>query len=636
MAACAGVREGPPPGPTAVQSNDQWAMRTNHEGLPVCRDLHGLFTTVIISLSDRWPDWRYELAFVMPAVAQRMQALQFVQIVRDSAGGLHNMLSLSQVKTAFLMREDTAARICDAFLDAGLLVRMPRSDGDVYAPTAKGLHLVDRFVVRNGIATSSVSNLLNKHDVCDKLLFLERDEQDDILLSDSVIRIVFHRLVGLSPRRSEESSLGMALETTIATDAAGNAYETARFEAADALAWIVSYSTCVSADEAAVLLAHMVRLGWLQAMRTVLPSQSSRVATVRVDASLSGGGGRASEGTFVDGDLYHITELGASVAWHVEWDDVPDGDSARTTDDVRTTPRADAVPVPAPSPMMSSTARGVPVATPRASQAAPTAASTSRTPTPAAPLSRAGADTPASSTTPPPSRDVPSPMIPFSPYTYVPSPVPPPARSEVAPATAPSPTARPPTGAPLTEVLRNEKERAAFYAFLCARRAERPLQFWCALEWFRSDCRNATLGALQDAGDGADPVSTLPAPPTRRPGDKENAPLAAPHMRALQRPLLVRSARRHLERFLAQDAYVELGLSAADSDALRSALSQYAAGAREARTPLAEPQSAPQSVEDTRRSEVLLAQLLLQCNRVQKQVYARLADAPLRQFLQDT
>ena len=317
----------PPEGPAAVQSNEQWMMRLNREGLPMCKDLHGLYTTMLISLSDRWPDWRYSLAFVLAAAVQRMQALQFVQIVRDSAGGMQNMLSLSQIKTSFIMSSETAWRICHAFVDACLLERLPRSDGDVYAPTPKGLHIVDRFVTRHGIATRSVSNLLNVHEVCDKMLFLERDEQDDVMLSDAVVRIVFHRLVGLGPDRTEPSALGVAMEPTQAIDESGALYMTARFPSTDALSWLVNYTTLVSMDEAAVLLAHMVRLGWLEPELHIAPEQSSRVAVVRIeDPTLSNN--EARQGEFVEGEIYHVTEKGASVAWHFDWDEAALSNSA--------------------------------------------------------------------------------------------------------------------------------------------------------------------------------------------------------------------------------------------------------------------------------------------------------------------
>ncbi|KAI3627026.1 AMSH/STAMBP protein ubiquitin specific-protease [Malassezia furfur] len=317
----------PPEGPAAVQSNEQWMMRLNREGLPMCKDLHGLYTTMLISLSDRWPDWRYSLAFVLAAAVQRMQALQFVQIVRDSAGGMQHMLSLSQIKTSFIMSSETAWRICHAFVDACLLERLPRSDGDVYAPTPKGLHIVDRFVTRHGIATRSVSNLLNVHEVCDKMLFLERDEQDDVMLSDAVVRIVFHRLVGLGPDRTEPSALGVAMEPTQAIDESGALYMTARFPSTDALSWLVNYTTLVSMDEAAVLLAHMVRLGWLEPELHIAPEQSSRVAVVRIeDPTLSNN--EARQGEFVEGEIYHVTEKGASVAWHFDWDETALSNSA--------------------------------------------------------------------------------------------------------------------------------------------------------------------------------------------------------------------------------------------------------------------------------------------------------------------
>ena len=151
------------------------------------------------------------------------------------------------------------------------------------------------------------------HPICDKLLFLERDEQDDVLLSDAVVRILFNRMVGTSPRRTEPSALGIVLETQQVRDKEGQMYETARFSSTDALNWLVDYTTMVSIDEAIVLAAHMVRLGWLEPEQTMDVSQSNNVATVCVDEALRAEHA-AREGTFVEGEMYHLTELGVTMA----------------------------------------------------------------------------------------------------------------------------------------------------------------------------------------------------------------------------------------------------------------------------------------------------------------------------------
>lgn len=267
----------------------------------------------MISLSERWTDWRFMLAFVLPAAEQRVQALQFVQIEREPNGD--DAVRLCQTKTSFMMGPEMAQRVCRAFVDAALLSRYP-SPGpeEVFAPTPKGLHLIDKFVTRHGIATDSVTKLLNMQPVCDKLVMLERDDQDDVLLSDAVVHVVFQRMVGTSPHRDKDSSLGMALEPVQMYDVQGTPFESTRFEAGHALHWLVHFTTLVSADEAAVIAAHMVRIGWIEADGTFSPGRSTRVATVCVDSSVRMNG-TASEGTFIDGEFYHVTPKGASVAW---------------------------------------------------------------------------------------------------------------------------------------------------------------------------------------------------------------------------------------------------------------------------------------------------------------------------------
>lgn len=648
-------------------------MRLNREGLPICKDLHGLYTTMLISLCDRWPDWRYSLAFVLPAVVQRMQALQFVQIVRDSAGGLHNMLSLSQVKTSFIMSTDTAWRICQAFLDAGLLERAQRTDGDVYAPTPKGLHLVDRFVTRHGIATRSVSNLLNMHPVCDKLLFLERDDQDDVLLSDNVVRIVFHRLVGLTPRREEPSALGLALETTQARDATGQAYETACFASIDALLWLVNYTTLVSLDEAAILCAHMIRLGWIEAELGVPPEHSSRVATVRVDDELRMDGA-AGEGTFVEGEVYHITERGASVAWHVDWDEAvlsnnapprpptSMSDAQKAHEMHAVSPRLDAFelygayanqpgavspatspiqgmspymgmsplphtsPLPRPSPLPRSTAlpkeKTAPSSTLRPDAAtglglklggdAPGAAQTHDAPQGTSTV-RAAPAMPEAAATPAPA--VPAAAAPPPAATAAHTPAAAPAAATHTPVAAPAAAARAEDPGSLAYILHDPKLRRAFSAFLSTGNAALPLQFWCEIEWFRNDCRVASSG--QTPQEPADAVAELPS---RAP--EARASVDGPKERAALRPVLETRARTRIAPFLTPEAVAELRIG--ELDALTKVLQAYTEPTHRA---------LPGTTEAARESEVQLAQLLVQCAAAQKLVYNRLADVPRKQFL---
>ena len=604
------------PKPIALQSNEQWLMRVNRQGLPICRDLHGLFTTVVISLSDRWPDWRFPLAFVLPAAIQRMQALQFVQIVRDSANNMQNMLSLSQTKTSFTMNSDTASHICQAFIRAGLLERMAGQEDEVYTPSPKGVHLIDRFVIRHGIATRSVSNLLNVHPICDKLLFMERDEQDDVLLSDAVVRIVFHRMVGSSPRRSEPSAMGMALTTSYAKDSAGQMYETASFSSVDALQWLVQYTTLVSVDEAIVLAAHMVRLGWIEAEALMEPALSNNVATVRVDESLRADHA-ACEGTFIEGEVYHLTELGVTIAWKVDWVEQP----ASMPADER----------PPTSFFFGDRSNEMRSVSPRLEGFEVYGSYMHASPTEAEPRDTAKA---ATSATAPSATSVPSPAPgPNLDSGSVPSRSPIPEPQRIA-----SPPLDPVVRIPITEVLRRAHVRRSFYAYLKSMRGDEvpqheaaPVRFWCGVEWFRSDCRLATSGTLADLPD-VDVVDVLPSDMDR---SQHTTPgtdgMPGPKMRATQQPVLSRSAQLRMGNLLESHALDE-HISSATRDSLASALDAYV----KMPSPTAEQDrdggSSVSSHDATRKVEKVLANLLVQCAAAQKEIMKRLSQSTLSQY----
>lgn len=569
------------PKPVALQSNEQWTMRVNRDGLPVCRDLHGLFTTVIISLCDRWPDWRYPLAFVLPAVVQRMQSLQFVQIVRDSANGMYNMLSLSQTMTSFTMDSATATRISQAFIDACLLERVLGQEDEVYAPSPKGLHLIDRFVTRHGIATRSVSNLLNIHTLCDKLLFMERDDQDDVLLSDAVVRIVFNRLVGRSPRRAESSSMGLAMETSLAYDSQGHTYETARFSSYDALWWLVNYTTLASVDEAIVLAAHMVRLGWLEPETHMPHAHSSRVAVVRVDDEMRAEGA-STEGAFVEGETYHITELGATVAWKMDWIEQPAAHAAEPQDPAAYAPM-DAGGTMRPSATMDSFEMYNSYMKANGSQTSLSQAAHTQGPQRSGTVrSRASTYRTADLASPPVS----------------------------------APRAAPVARRPVQEVLRHARQRVALNDYLATSSAPQSLALWCQIEWFRDDCRRAATGELERV-DALDAVVTLPSEVAA--GARATGKNAA-SMRTRKRTLLAERAQYRLDAFLREP---QTGCSSAALDKLRATLEHYVALAS---TPLAEAEPAPDLVK---KSENALAKLLLASSAAQKEVIALLGDSLL-------
>ena len=625
-------------------------------------DLFDLYTAMILSLSERWTDWRFMLAFALSAAVQRIQALQLVQIEREPAEGGDNLLSLSQTKTLFVMSPQTAERVCQAFVDAALLAKLPHEQDDVYLPTPKGLHVVDRFVTRHGVATDAATNLLSMHPVCDKLLYLERDDQDDVFLSDAVVRIVFQRMVGLSPHRIEDSSLGMTQgpEQQLADEY--GLFKTVSFDAGHALNWLLHYTSLVSTEEASTLAAHMVRLGWIESNGTLGPDLSSCVSTVRVDTPEG-----AQYGTFVYGDTYHVTRLGTLIAWHgepkAESEQEEQGASASAGSKARAqpapgpTPASAPAPAPEPTPAAAAPRNNFPLPEKKLIEARPPLSQSSES----SPRASAASCTKSSPTTAAPASETPmgsardsymsrpgAPAEPTVADVFGGLKVSDPAPSSSTPATpanraALATTATPAASTPvnaraprmnnittLAQILHNSAKRKSYLAYLDAHSTSAPLHFWCEIERFRSKCRLASNGLLGDSddesSDAINDMSTVFAAGHGGPAD-------TPRRRAAQRPLLSRNALR-LEMFLAPGSEAELGLSEELVTELKLALAHYAK--REYSIPgrLAHIQPENVSADAARESETQLAKLLLVCSRAQKEVFKYLASERLDSFLE--
>ena len=79
--------------------------------------------------------------------------------------------------------------------------------------------------------------------------------------------------------------------------------------------------------------------------------------------------------------------------------------------------------------------------------------------------------------------------------------------------------------------MRSANMRRSLYTFLQMRQDEKPLQFWCQVEWFRSDCRLATAGLLTDTF-SADAVDVLPSEVLRESAEKRPEAVSYTHLRA--------------------------------------------------------------------------------------------------------
>ena len=70
----------------------------------------------------------------------------------------------------------------------------------MFVLTPKGLHVLERFISKNGISAEPLAKVFSSQPICLKLLHLERRSSDDeIIISQAVVTALFRRFAGRSP-----------------------------------------------------------------------------------------------------------------------------------------------------------------------------------------------------------------------------------------------------------------------------------------------------------------------------------------------------------------------------------------------------------------------------------------------------
>lgn len=184
------------------------------------------------------------------------------------------------------MTRDMAKAMSQHFMDARLIENAadPSSnlfkDRGVYVLTPKGLHVLERFISRNGINGDHLGHVFATQPICMKLLHLERRSVDDeIIVSQSVITALFRRFVGRQANYPQstgqnvdpttayhERAKGIQLHDSADRQPSGSGRSQLInnrhcFAALAALEWLCDFTSVVGREEAAEMAAQFVRFG---------------------------------------------------------------------------------------------------------------------------------------------------------------------------------------------------------------------------------------------------------------------------------------------------------------------------------------------------------------------------------------
>ncbi|KAH8105494.1 regulator of G protein signaling [Cristinia sonorae] len=336
-------------------------MKTTKRGRPYLKaglfstDTLDLFATLIVSLeltTNRQFFRNFPNSFLTDDAARNLANLKFSQSNRGPDPREPSRIVTTTTTTTFSMTRDMAKAMCQHFMDARLIENAadPGSnlfkDRGVYVLTPKGLHVLERFMSKNGINGDHLSHVFTSQPICMKLLHLERRSTDDeIIVSHSVILALFRRFVGRSPnyppdnldsmdafQKYHERSRGVALMDVSERVIMGKSPVTHKncFAAVTALEWLCDFTSVIGREEAAEMAAQFVRYGLISLVSDKRKNNDSAIIfTVR---GAAGGPnstilysphhpGQHGEFRCTAKAIYKVTEEGRRTA---RWD-LPDG-----------------------------------------------------------------------------------------------------------------------------------------------------------------------------------------------------------------------------------------------------------------------------------------------------------------------
>jgi hypothetical protein len=216
--------------------------------------------------------------------AANLASLKFAQSNRGPDPRDSTRIVTTTTTTTFSMTREMAKAMCQHFMDARLIENAsePTSnlfkDRGTYVITPKGLHVLERFIAKNGISADHLSEVFQTQPICMKLLHLERRTLDDeIIVTQTVIYTLFRRFSGAkanyrsnnfdsldSHAQYSERSAGIQfLEDPPRLGLGLRAAPNSKFcfQAVAGLEWLCDFTSVVGREEAAEMGAQFVRFG---------------------------------------------------------------------------------------------------------------------------------------------------------------------------------------------------------------------------------------------------------------------------------------------------------------------------------------------------------------------------------------
>lgn len=280
----------------------------------------------------------YHNSFTTDEAAENLSALKFSQSNRAPDPKEPSRVVTTTTTTTFSMSRDMAKGMCQHFMDARLIenaadLSSPSfKDRGIYVITPKGLHILERFITKNGINAEHLVKVFTSQPICMKLLHLERRSQDDeLLINRPVIDVIFRRFVGRQPnyppiavpasdsQTSGEFDRTLGIEVQDMTEKVKSGRGGVRvikhtFPAIAVLDWLCDFTTICGRDEASEIAAHFVRLNLIELVMDRGRRENEDIIHVQVEGDDGRGGVSRGEFRMSLKAIYGVTDWGRGVA----------------------------------------------------------------------------------------------------------------------------------------------------------------------------------------------------------------------------------------------------------------------------------------------------------------------------------
>lgn len=190
------------------------------------------------------------------------------------------------------MTRSGAKAMCSHFLDA-YLIRVAVKG--IYQLTPKGLYISNRFVIKNNISAMHILQLLTSQPKCTSLYYLDRrGEDDEPVITGASMTALFRRFAGAQPTYSlpadkaldafqqhRKLANGIPVTKFRGSKKKNLVYEHC-FSAVSAVEWLCEFTSTSGKEEAAQLVAHFSRYGFVELVNDERKrNESAIVYTVR-------------------------------------------------------------------------------------------------------------------------------------------------------------------------------------------------------------------------------------------------------------------------------------------------------------------------------------------------------------------